>query len=79
MSDHDTPPDLIEGEEEYEVKAIINHRHHGRWHQLQYLIKWRDYLSSDNMWEAAEDVHVDNLVKEYHQHHPLETLKSKTN
>jgi len=43
------PPDLIEGEEEYEVEAIINHRHHRRRHQLQYLIKWRDYPSSDNM------------------------------
>jgi len=60
------PPDLIEGEEEYEVEAIINHRHHGHRRQLQYLIKWRDYLSLDNMWEAVEDVHADDLVKKYH-------------
>ena len=60
------PPDLIEGEEEYEVEAVINHRHHGCQHQLQYLIKWKDYPSSDNTWETAEDVHVDELVKEYH-------------
>jgi len=33
------PPDLIEGEEEYEVEAVINHRHHGCRRQLQYLIK----------------------------------------
>jgi len=71
------PPDLIEGEEEYEVEAIINHRHHGRWRQLQYLIKWKDYPSADNTWEAAEDVHADELVKEYHRHHPLNLTKSQ--
>jgi len=60
------PPDLIKGEEEYEVEAIINHRHHGRRRQLQYLIKWRDYPSLDNTWEAVEGVHADDLVKEYH-------------
>ena len=32
------PPELIGNEEEYEVEQIINHRYHGKWHQLQYLI-----------------------------------------
>src|SRR5258708_17357166 len=34
------PPDLIEGEEEYEVERIINHRRMGRARTLQYLCKW---------------------------------------
>ena len=72
------PSDLIEGEEEFEVEAVINHRHHGRQRQLQYLIKWKGYPSSDNMWEAAENVHTDDLLKDYHQHHPLGSLKSKS-
>jgi hypothetical protein len=42
------PPDLIEGEEQYEVKAIRSHQHHGRRKQLQYLIKWKGYPESDN-------------------------------
>jgi hypothetical protein len=33
------PPDLLEGEEEYEVEHIVNHRHFGRARTLQYLIK----------------------------------------
>ena len=66
------PPDLIEGEEEYEVEAVVNHRRHGRRRQLQYLIKWKGYPSSDNTWEAAQDVHADDLVKKYHRRHPLE-------
>jgi hypothetical protein len=39
------PPDLIQGEEEYEVEQIRSHRHHGRSRQLQYLLKWKGYLS----------------------------------
>ena len=31
------PPDLVSGENEYEVEAIRSHRHHGRTRQLQYL------------------------------------------
>jgi len=71
------PPDLIEDEEEYEVEAIVNHRRHGRQRQLQYLIKWKGYLSSDNTWETAQDVHAGDLVKEYHRRYPLEPPKHK--
>jgi len=71
------PPDLIEGEEEYEVEAVVNHQRHGRRCQLQYLIKWKGYPSSDSMWEAAEDVHAEDLVKGYHKCHPLESPKDK--
>ena len=69
------PPDLIENQEEYEVEAIINHRYYGRRRQLQYLIKWKDYPSSDNTWEGAGDVHADDLLRNYHRRHPLKPLK----
>ena len=42
------PPDLIDGEEEYEVERIVNHRHYGKSRRLQYLIKWKGYPESDN-------------------------------
>ena len=71
------PPDLIKDKEEYKVKAIVNHRLHGHRRQLQYLIKWKGYPSSDNTWEPAENVHADDLRKGYHKRHPLKTLKSK--
>jgi len=48
---------------EYEVEAIVNHQHQGRQRQLQYLIKWKGYPSSDNTWEAAQDVHTEDLVR----------------
>ncbi len=60
------PPDLIKGEEEYEVERIIAHRTFGRSKRLQYLIKWKGYPKSDNSWEPADQVHAPDLVKCYH-------------
>ena len=66
------PPELVEGEAEYEVKEIVKHRHHGRQKVLQYLIKWKDYPSCDNTWEPVEQVFAPALLKAYHQKHPLD-------
>ena len=57
------PPDLIDGEEEYEVEEILGHRMHRP--KKQYLIKWKGYPSSDNSWEDATNVHAQDLVAEY--------------
>jgi Chromo (CHRromatin Organisation MOdifier) domain len=65
------PPELIRGEDEYEVEAIINHRFKGRKWQLEYLLKWKGYPHSDNMWEPKDRIHADQLIKEYHKHTPL--------
>src|SRR6266436_6299666 len=59
------PPDLIDGEEEYEVERIVAHQQFGRTKQLQYLIKWKGYPESDNTWEPADQVHAPELVKHY--------------
>ncbi len=60
------PPDLIEGEEEYEVEWIVTHRVFRRLKHLQYLIKWKGYPESDNSWEPADQVHAPDLVKHYY-------------
>ena len=39
------PPDLVEGEEVYEVETILNHRKRGRGYQ--YFVKWQGYPISD--------------------------------
>src|SRR6266478_2266199 len=59
------PPDLIEGEEEFEVERIIAHRLFRRTKRLQYLVKWKGYPESDNTWEPANQVHAPHLVKLY--------------
>ena len=66
------PPDLINGEEEYEVERIVNHRRHGRSRTLQYLIKWKGYPESDNTWEPASQVHAPDLIKSYQKSNALE-------
>jgi Chromo (CHRromatin Organisation MOdifier) domain len=59
------PPDLIEGEQEYKVKCIINYQNTGQGKKLQYLIKWKGYPESDNTWEPTSQLHVPQLIKEY--------------
>ena len=71
------PPNLIDGEEEYEVERIVNHRRHGRARRLQYLIKWKGYPESDNTWEPADQVHAPELVKLYHRHSSLKNIKGR--
>ena len=71
------PPDVIDGEEEYEVEAIRNHRHFGKRRTLQYLIKWKGYPEADNTWENHGNVFADQLIRQYHQTHPLKD-KRKT-
>jgi Chromo (CHRromatin Organisation MOdifier) domain len=72
------PLELIEGEEEYEVKAIRNHQRQGRSKQLHYLIKWKGYPESDSTWEPANQVHAPDLIKLYHGESPSRIKKTQT-
>ena len=42
------PPEIIDGEEEYEIEEIINTRRTGKNKKMQYLVRWKGYLSADN-------------------------------
>jgi hypothetical protein len=71
------PPDLIDGEEEYEVERVVNHWRHGKARRLQYLIKWKGYPESDNTWEPSDQVHAPELIKEYHRCFPIEDKRAR--
>ena len=43
------PPDLIDGEEEYEVEWILKHQGCPKHHQ--YLIRWRGYSADEDLWQ----------------------------
>jgi hypothetical protein len=60
------PPDLIDGEEEYEVEWIVASRCFGRGHKLQYLVKWKGYPDAENQWVAKEDMFAEDAIKEFH-------------
>jgi len=58
------PPDLIEGEQEYEVEVILTHCNYRR--KLQYLVKWKGYDTSENTWEPEDHLtHMKELLSEY--------------
>ena len=64
------PPDLIEGEEQYEVEAIQGHKRWGRGYW--YLVKWANYPISDNTWQSAEDLKdAPGILSEYQRLHNL--------
>ncbi len=55
-------PDLINGEEEYEVEHIINSRRFGRGRQVQYLVHWKGYPESDDQWIPWSDLKAPELL-----------------
>ena len=65
------PPEMVDGEEEFEVEAVMGHRFFRKGCKLQYLIKWRGYPVTDNTWESQEQVFTLRLIQGYHKKHPL--------
>jgi hypothetical protein len=66
-------PDLIDGEEEFEIEAIISHRK--LWNKLQYLVSWKGYPSSDNSWLPEKDLtNAKEILKTYKNHLRLARL-----
>ena len=64
------PLDLIEGEKQYEVEAIMGHKKWG--HGYQYLVKWKNYPISENTWQSAEDLKgAQEILLEYKTLHTL--------
>ena len=58
------PPDLIDGEEEYEVKAVLRHR--GRPGCRTFLIRWKGYSAAEDTWEPERNLgNAQPLITEY--------------
>jgi Chromo (CHRromatin Organisation MOdifier) domain/Integrase zinc binding domain len=69
-------PDIIEGEEEYEVEQVLDSRRKGRGKgRLEYFLKWEGYPHAHNTWEPADQVHADDLVEEFHKQNPTKARK----
>src|SRR6266702_2359730 len=61
------PPDLIEGEQEFEVEKILDAQPRGQGRKMHFLVKWKGYPMSDNSWEPRENLHADRLITEYNK------------
>jgi hypothetical protein len=49
------PPNLVQGNEEYEIETIVSHHLHKN-PETTYLIKWKGYHSSENSWITESDL-----------------------
>ena len=57
------PPDLIDGEQEWEVEQILDMR---MWQSgKQYLICWKGYSSAYVSWEPQENINAPLLMVEF--------------
>ena len=64
------PPDLIDGEEEYEIEEILQSRKYGRGRKVQYLVKWKGYPDSENQWVDWDDLHADEALADFKRRNP---------
>ena len=65
------PPDLVEGQEEWEVDNVLASRRFGHNKALQYLVKWKGFSEAHNSWEPKRNLgNADQLVKEFHDKNP---------
>ena len=63
------PPDLINGEEEWEVEHMLDTRLFGHKKQQQYKIRWKGYSSTHNSWEPEDNVSAKDLITEFKTRH----------
>jgi hypothetical protein len=62
------PAELIDGEEEFEVKKILDS--HIQYCRLEYLIQWKGYNASHNSWSVHYNVHAPEAIVEFYLQHP---------
>ena len=64
-----SPPDLIEGEEEYEIEKILCHC--GALTACMYLIQWKGYSAEEDTWIAKQELkHTKSALDDYKRLHP---------
>lgn len=64
------PPDLVEGEEEFEIEEIIKFSPR-RYNSPQYFVKWKGYPESENSWVKVQDMgNAQELMEAFHKEHP---------
>jgi len=59
------PPDLIDGEEEWEIEKILGHQTYRK--KKQYLIRWKGYAPTHDSWTDESGLHAPELIADYKQ------------
>ncbi len=71
-------PDLVNGEEEYEVEHVLDSRRFGRGRQVQYLVHWKGYPESDDQWISWSDLNAPELLAEFKRENPDAVIHIRT-
>jgi len=70
------PPDILEGEPEWEVKKILKERSFGCWKKKQYLVCWKGYSPAHDSWTNSKDLHALELLADFqNQSKSIRTLQ----
>ena len=64
------PPDLVNNAKEYKVEKILDSWLFSRRWRLQYLVKWKGYPDSDNMWVNKDDMFTDDKLRTFKESNP---------
>ena len=63
------PPDVVEGEPEWEVEKVLDAKF--AYNRLLFLVKWKGWPESENSWEPEK--HLENaqdVVQQFYRDHP---------
>lgn len=63
------PPDVIEGEPEWEVEQILDSKF--AYNRLHFLVKWKGWPDSENSWEPEQNLeNSPESIQEFYKSHP---------
>jgi hypothetical protein len=62
------PPDLINGQPEWEVEKVLGSR--CRRNQLQYLVRWKGFSDAHDSWEPLSHLTADERIAEFYNKNP---------
>lgn len=70
LKDPPPPPEIIDGEREYEVEELMDSKLKGQ--EIHYLVKWRGYPREEWTWEPRAELmkHARKAVEAFHKAHP---------
>jgi Chromo (CHRromatin Organisation MOdifier) domain len=69
------PPELLDGEPEWEVEEIMGQWQN--WNKRQYLIRWKDYSPAHDSWEDESAIHTPLLIQAYQQRLEPQSAKQR--